>query len=60
MMGAGCILVGMRDESKDNDNKGRGEGDALRGNGEDEAEETITLREEVFDDAGHAEPYRDE
>lgn len=60
MMGAGCILVGMRDENKDDNKKGQvaGEGD------EDEAEETITLREEGFDDTsvsgGHAEPYRDE
>lgn len=57
MMGAGCILVGMRDENKDDKKTAQGDGE------EDEAEETITLREEGFDDVGvtgHAEPYRDE
>ncbi|KUL85068.1 hypothetical protein ZTR_08278 [Talaromyces verruculosus] len=60
MMGAGCILVGMRDENKDDNKKGQAAGEG----GEEEAEETITLREEGFDDTGvsggHAEPYRDE
>jgi hypothetical protein len=47
----------MRDENKDDKKTAQGDGE------EDEAEETITLREEGFDDAGvtgHAEPYHDE
>jgi hypothetical protein len=50
----------MRDENKDDNKKGQAAGEG----GEDEAEETITLREEGFDDTGvsegDAEPYRDE
>lgn len=69
MMGAGCILVGMRDEKDGNISKqqqGADEGRTRMGShdGQGDDEETITLREEAFDDAGvvggNAEPYRDE
>lgn len=74
MMGTGCILVGMRDETdgNNNNNKGlnsntqRGQDGGGRGDeDEGEEEETITLREEGFNDVpditeDNAEPYRDE
>jgi hypothetical protein len=53
MMGAGCILVGMREETKPNEADRRGnEGE----------EETITLTgdDEVHDDDDGTGPYRDE
>ncbi|EED22119.1 conserved hypothetical protein [Talaromyces stipitatus ATCC 10500] len=59
MMGAGCILVGMRDDSTSHKEVSEGEGVVPSVDGDDEVE-TITLREDGFDDEIEPEPYRDE
>ncbi|OKL61164.1 hypothetical protein UA08_03542 [Talaromyces atroroseus] len=68
MMGAGCIVVGMRDENKKSisSNAQGGPDEGVLDNEEEgerereEEEEAISLHEEGFDVADIQEPYRDE